>query len=65
MNTGILWTIIIAAAIAFWIAMAVRSMWKARKRGGCSAGCSGCSGCAACADSEANHELSLKTEEGP
>jgi hypothetical protein len=41
--------IIVISVILFFVGLAVRSMWKDHKKGGC-AGCSGCShSCGSCA----------------
>ena len=37
--------ILILAVVAVWIFLAVRSAWRARKKGGCGCGSCGCSGC--------------------
>ena len=44
---GTLWTILIAAALAALGVLAVRSLIRERKKGGCSCGgdCSRCRGC--------------------
>ena len=39
---GTLWTILIAAALAAFGVLAVRSLLRERKKGGCSCGCAGC-----------------------
>jgi len=39
---GTLWTILIAAALVTLGVLAVRSLLKDRKKGGCSGGCAGC-----------------------
>lgn len=38
---------IIVAVLAAAVILCVRSVWRARKKGGCSS-CSGCSGCSCC-----------------
>ena len=49
--SGTLWTIVIAVAIAALLGLALRSLIRERKNGGCSGNCSGCSGC-----SHSSHE---------
>lgn len=41
----ILGNIIVIAVLAVAVALAVRSLWKSHKHGGCSGDCAHCKGC--------------------
>jgi len=42
-------TIFVVCVLLLVVALAIRSMIKDKKKGGCAGGCAGCSGCASAA----------------